>query len=287
MAECSLRKELHEANRLSWNEATRAHNSHKGDQIKFFKDGGSTLFAEETELLGTIADLSLVHLQCNAGQDTLSLARLGATVTGVDISDEAIAFAQQLSEQSGIPATFYRADLFDWFADSLQQGRQYDIAFSSYGAICWLSNLKLWAKGVASVLKPNGRLVMIDFHPAAMIFDEDWNHAFPYFADDQPMTWNDGVGDYVAESRSGLSPDYQAGIENFQNPHPSHEFQWSIGDILTALLEAGLTLKVFKEYPYSNGWKPFKHMQETPDRRMFPPPGRPSLPLMYGLVAQK
>ena len=86
-----MRKHIHETNRLAWNAATQAHNSHKGDQARYLREGGSTLFPEEVELLGGLAGKSLVHLQCNAGQDTLSLAKLGATVTGVDISDEAIA----------------------------------------------------------------------------------------------------------------------------------------------------------------------------------------------------
>ena len=81
-----LRTDLHEANRLSWNAATVAHNSHKGDQAAFFRGGGSTLFPEELELLGPLAGRTLVHLQCNAGQDTLSLARRGAEATGVDPS---------------------------------------------------------------------------------------------------------------------------------------------------------------------------------------------------------
>ena len=97
-------RNLHEANRLSWNEATKAHNSHKGDQAAFFRTGGSTLRPEEIALLGDIRGQVLVHLQCNAGQDTLSIAsKLRATVTGVDISDEAIDFARKLSVASGIP----------------------------------------------------------------------------------------------------------------------------------------------------------------------------------------
>ena len=87
-----MRKDLHEANRLSWNAATQAHNSHKIDQAGFLRRGGSTLFAEELALLGDVRGLRIAHLQCNAGQDSLSLAALGALVTGVDISDEAIAF---------------------------------------------------------------------------------------------------------------------------------------------------------------------------------------------------
>jgi 2-polyprenyl-3-methyl-5-hydroxy-6-metoxy-1,4-benzoquinol methylase len=96
-----LRKDLHNENRLAWNEATLAHNSHKNNQAAFFRQGGQTLFPEEQQLLGDVSGLSLVHLQCNAGQDTLSLAQLGAEVTGVDISDTAIAFARELSAASG------------------------------------------------------------------------------------------------------------------------------------------------------------------------------------------
>ena len=101
-------KEMHEVNRLSWNQATKAHNSHKYDQAGFFRRGGSTLFAEEIDLLGDISGQHVVHLQCNAGQDTLSLALRGAVVTGVDISDEAITFARQLSAESRVPAQFFR-----------------------------------------------------------------------------------------------------------------------------------------------------------------------------------
>src|SRR5689334_16683391 len=101
---------LREANRRSWNAATRAHNSHKGDQARYFREGGSTLRPEELGLLGEVAGLRVVHLLCNSGQDTLSIARLGADVTGVDISDEAITFATQLAVEAGIAATFARDD---------------------------------------------------------------------------------------------------------------------------------------------------------------------------------
>jgi SAM-dependent methyltransferase len=288
MANVHLPKELHEENRLSWNEATKAHNSHKGDQAKFFREGGSTLFPEEMELLGDITGNSLLHLQCNAGQDTLSLAKLGASVTGVDISDEAIAFAQRLSEQSGIPATFHRADVYDWLEEARQGNERFDIVFCSYGALCWLSNVKIWANGIASVLKSSGRFVMVEFHPITLIFDWDWTHKFPYFSEGKPLTWKDGIGDYVAESDEGLTPwGYEKGIENFRNPYRTHEFTWGIGEVVTALLEAGLILEVLKEYPYTNGCKIFERMHETPGRRMVPPEDVPNLPLMYAIAARK
>jgi 2-polyprenyl-3-methyl-5-hydroxy-6-metoxy-1,4-benzoquinol methylase len=118
-----LRKDIHQENRISWNEATKAHNSHKRDQAAFFREGGNTLYPEEIELLGDLEGASIVHLQCNSGQDTLSLARIGGKVIGVDISDTAISFARQLSADSGIPATFIRADVYDWLADAAEKKR--------------------------------------------------------------------------------------------------------------------------------------------------------------------
>ena len=103
-------KAHHEMNRLAWNAGTKAHNSHKGNQADFFRKGGNTLFSEEAGLLGDIKGQTLLHLQCNSGQDSLSIANhLGTRVTGVDISDEAISFARNLSRNSGIEAQFIRS----------------------------------------------------------------------------------------------------------------------------------------------------------------------------------
>jgi SAM-dependent methyltransferase len=279
-------QKLHEENRLSWNAATLAHNSHKKDQAAFLRGGGSTLFREEIELLGKIEDLRLVHLQCNSGQDTLSLAHLGAKVTGVDISDEAITIATRLSEDSGIPAKFERADVYDWLENA--PPASFDLVFCSYGAICWLSDLKRWAQGVAKVLVPGGRFVDIEFHPIAMIFDDDWSHRYNYFAEGNVLTWEEGIRDYVALSGEGLSlSGYEEGIKDFKNPHRCHEFQWATSEILTALIEAGLHIEIFKEYPYANGCKLYSDMQETEGRRMWPPANKPNLPLMYSIVARK
>lgn len=278
--------EEHEANRRSWNEATRAHNSHKGDQAAFFRKGGSTLFPEDLAMLGDIRGKTVIHLQCNAGQDTLSLAQMGATVTGVDISDEAIAFAQQLSAASGLPASFIRSDLYDYFeADP----PQFDVAYVSYGALNWLSDLHGWARGVAKVLKPGGYLALVEFHPVSGILDDDLTLT-PYPAlGGERIHFEDGVDDYVAYSGDQLIPDGQAapGVENFENPHGCYEYAWGIGDILGALLTAGLRLEHYQEYPYSNGFKPFPEMRELPGRRNAMPEGLPDLPLMFSLRAHK
>lgn len=287
-----MSNEIHEANRLSWNAATIAHNSHKPDQARFLREGGSTLFPEEIDLLGDIAGKSLVHLQCNAGQDTLSLARLGAKVTGVDISDEAISFAKQLSLDAKIPAEFVRADVYDWLDAARERGDRFDIVFCSYGAICWLSDLGRWAAGISEILLPGagvgGRFVVVDFHPASMMFNERYELAYPYFGESNPMKWEEGIGDYVGMAAGALSPmGHEEGVQGFENPHPVYEYQWPIAAILTSLLGAGLRIDRFEEYPFSNGAKLFDEMRELPGRRMVPPEGTPSIPLMYGLAAGK
>ena len=281
-------KVLREENRRAWNAATEAHNSHKADQATFFREGGSTLYPEERELLGDVAGRTLVHLQCNAGQDTLSLARLGAVVTGVDISDTAIDFARRLSAESGIPATFERTDLYDWFARARRAGRQFDLAFSSYGAIFWLSDLRAWAAGIAAVLRPGGRFALVEFHPFAMTFEEDWTHRYSYFRGGQAHSYESGIGDYVARSGPALAPSgWQEGVQDFRNPHPGHEWPWGLGEVVQALLDAGLLVTALREYPYANGCKQFRDMRELPGGRMVPPDSVPSLPLMYGLAARK
>src|ERR671917_2195263 len=136
------RRELREQNRLSWNGAVGAHASHRGDLAGFLRGGGSTLFPEELELLGDLEGKALAHLQCNSGGDSLSLASLGAAVTGVDISDEAVHYARRLSSETGIAAEFERADVYEWLEDAVRAGRRFDVVFSSYGVVCWLHDLE-------------------------------------------------------------------------------------------------------------------------------------------------
>lgn len=276
-------RQWHQQNRLSWNAATVAHNSHKGDQAAFFRSGGSTLFPEDIEGLGPVNGLDLLHLQCNSGQDSLSLAHLGARVTGVDISDEAIAFATSLSADSGIPATFVRADVLDYLHETESR---FDRAFSSYGTILWLSDLTAWAGGIARVLRPGGRFVLMEFHPTLMMFETDWSLAYDYQS--QGPVHQSGVDDYVAASDLTLAPaGYHTGVENFKNPHPCVEFSWGLGQTVTALLEAGLQLTGLTEYTYSNGWEGFEGMRHLGQNRLTTPEGKPNLPMMVRIQADK
>jgi hypothetical protein len=141
---------------------------------------------------------------------------------------------------------------------------------------------------VAGVLSPQGRLVLVDFHPYVLTFEYDWTPKYSYFSEGKPTTWESGIGDYVADSGGALAPmGYEEGVKEFRNPHATHEFTWTMGELVTALLDAGLTLAAFREYPYMNGARLFADMVEKDGRRMFPPERMPSLPLMYGLVAVK
>jgi len=277
----------HEQNRLSWNAVTDAHNSHKRDQAGFLRAGGSTLFPDEIALAGNVTGQRLLHLQCNCGQDTLSFAQRGAVVTGVDISDEAIAFARQLAADAGIPGEFVRSDIYDWLADAAARGDQFDIVFASYGVMIWLSDLTAWANGIASVLKPGGRFVLVEFHPMLTSLEADWTVAYPAIGG-QMSRFSEGIGDYVGFVDGLLSPSgHEEGVRDFENPHPTVEFAWSVGEIVTALLEAGLTLRQLREYPYSNGFAPFKGFQPLAGNRYTMPADRPAIPMMFGIVAGK
>jgi SAM-dependent methyltransferase len=282
------RRDLREQNRVSWNAVVGVHESHRGDLSRFFSEGGSTLFQEECDLLGKLEGKSLVHLQCNSGGDSISLTRLGATVTGVDVSDEAVSSARDLAEKTGIRATFERADVYDWLEEASREGRRFDVAFASYGVICWLPDLRIWAGGIAGILNPGGCFVLIDFHPAADIFDRAWNHVNDYPSGGEPLLLDRGVGDYVAASGGGLTPaGFVEGVRDFENPEGCYLFRWGLGEVVTALAEAGLRITALEEYPYANGERKFAGMRELPGKRMVPPEHIPTVPLMYGIRAER
>ncbi|MEO1289281.1 MAG: class I SAM-dependent methyltransferase [Chloroflexota bacterium] len=270
----------HEQNRKSWNEATKQHHSHKPDLIARYKNGWNNLYPEDMQLLGNVQDKSIVHLQCNDGQDTLSIAKhLGANVTGVDISDEAIAFAKTMSEKAEIPAEFVRADIFEWFDSN---ATEYDAVYTSYGALIWISDMSRWASGIAKTLKTGGKVVVIDFHQTGLMFDYDWHPI--YDAMGGKVSTSDGVGDYVADDYEGA----------FKNPHKAYEFAWSPSEVITALMDTGLHLTHFKEYPYMNGWQCYPDMREEVIEgehrsysRFYTPNDKPTIPMMYSIIATK
>ncbi len=283
----TLDRGAHEQNRKSWNAVTPAHNSHKGDQVAWFRAGNSTLYPEEIALAGDVAGKRLLHLQCNCGQDTLSFARLGAAVTGVDISDAAIDVARELAAGADIPATFHRADIYDWLESAAERQDKFDVVFASYGAICWLSDLSMWGRGIAGVLAPGGRFVLVEFHPSLQALEEDWTPHYGAIGG-KAEVWVDGIGDYVGFMRE---PDSTSASDDtttaFKNPEPVVEFGWAVSEVVMALVDAGLHLTVFREYPYSNGYTPFHGFKALPGNRYTTPDDRPNIPMMYGVVAEK
>lgn len=266
--------------RRSWNHATRNHNAHKGDQAQFLREGGDTLFSEELALLGDLAGKRVVHLQCNAGQDTLCLARRGAEITGVDLSDEAVRFAQQLSEGSGIAARFIEAEVVGWLTHTEER---FDVAFTSYGTTGWLQDLDAWARGVARVLKPGGVLVYVEFHPLRWSFDDALGLTKDDYFETRPFL--DPVGDYVLESGAALG--VVAPGETVPNETPATSWQHGLGQIVSAVCRAGLLLECLEEFPHSNGSRPFACAVLGEDRRYRFPEGKPRFPLMFGLRARK
>lgn len=258
-----------------------------GEQARFLREGGTTLFPEELELLGAVDGHRLLYLKCQQGHGALSLARLGATVTGIDADESVIASARQLSQDADISATFDVAKACDWLAES-SRSAQFDIVFCSYGVFWSLSELRSWARGVANVLAPGGRLVCVDFHPTALMFDEHWQPVYPYTTRGRPLKLERRVHEYVIPSGLAVALDeYREEMQALPNPTPVLEYFWGLGEILSALLEAGLQLDVFREYDYVNGSRLFVEMQAAEEHRWLPPDHVPNIPLMFGLVADK
>ncbi|PSR14969.1 MAG: SAM-dependent methyltransferase [Bacteroidetes bacterium] len=221
-------------NRDFWNHRAAQHFDSAFYDNPGFLAGRNPLNAIEMALLGN--DLSgqrALHLMCHFGQDTLALARLGAMVTGVDLSDVAIAQARSLQRQTGLAADFVNCNVLE--IDEHLAG-PFDLVFSSYGTIGWLPELTRWGQLIGQFLKPGGRFVFAEFHPVVWMLDDAFTYfQYPYF----------NAAAYVEESQGS----YAAPTDPLV--HASAYWNHSLADVLTALLQAGLTLTHFSEYDYS------------------------------------
>ena len=264
-----------ESNRALWDEWTGIHEKSAFYDLDGFKAGKLSLGALERAALGDVAGKSLLHLQCHFGMDTLSWARLGAQVTGVDFSEKAIALAQSLSAELNIPATFICANVYE--APAVLDG-QFDIVFTAGGVLYWLPDLRRWAQIAAHFLKPGGLFYVADAHPFACVFNNDGDTTelrvdYPYFHSPEPMVW-EVYGSY-ADPDAHVEHDVEYG------------WQHSMSDIVNALIDAGLRLVELNEYPLT-AWAMFPAMMTRGEDGYWRlVEGKDKIPLMFALKATK
>jgi SAM-dependent methyltransferase len=263
------------ANRANWDERVPLHVASDMYDLTGLKSGPPELDPIVTDLLGPVAGQRILHLQCHFGRDTLTLARMGASeAVGVDFSPAAIATAQSLAKSLNLPtARFIVSDVYEIPRDL----GLFDKILVSWGALCWLPDMKAWATIIASHLKPGGHLALADAHPTAYVFDslkadQDGRPGWywPYFAR-SPM-FEDRAQDYA---------DPSAILKNTR----TWEWLHPIADILGALLAAGLSIDRFEEYDRVL-WRMFDCLVKGEDR-FWRWPDQPWLPLAFGLRATR
>lgn len=287
--ETPSRNPYFEANRALWNEWTPIHARSEMYDVAGFKAGKSSLKSIEREELGDVRGKSLLHLQCHFGLDTLSWARLGAKVVGVDFSEVAITQAKELSTDLNIPAEFVCANLYELHPDrgdacnaSLQGKGKFDVVFTSYGVLCWLPDLRPWAEMIAQFLKPGGIFYIVELHPLLAIFDNSavettrligasLRVAASYFHSPEPTRW-EADGTYADPAA--------------RTTKPSYEWTHSMSDILNVLVAAGLRSEFLHEFPFCV-YRHFPFLEQGSDGWWRLPATIPPLPLMFSLKMTK
>ncbi len=258
-----------EVNRRVWDERTALHERSEFYGLEAFRAGGSTLRPVEVEELGDVAGRSLLHLQCHFGLDTLSWARRGARVTGVDFSERAVALARRVAEECGLEARFVCARVEELPAALCGT---FDVVFTSYGVLCWLADLRRWGEVAAHFLRPGGTFYMVELHPFAEVLDDGLRVAHPYFHSPQPTSWPTR-GPYADRSRELSEP-------------VSYQWAHGLGDVINALLGAGLRLDFMHELPFCP-YRKLAGMEQGADGWWrLPGPGG-SVPLLFSLKATK
>lgn len=279
-----MREEL-ELNRGHWDEATRLHTRGNVYGIDDFKAGLCRLHRVEVEEVGDVRGKRLLHLQCHFGLDTLSWARRGAHVTGLDFSPQAIAEARELAREVGLQhqSAFVCSDLYAAHG-VLDATATFDIVYTSYGVLNWLPELKPWAELIARHLAPGGFFYIVEAHPTARMFPIDgdmpkagsFRPLFSYFHDPAGIRW-------------APSPDYADA--SALHEVGTHEWQHSLGDIIGALIGAGLRIDWLHEFPYC-AWEVVAGCEmverfSSSHGYYALPPSQPQLPLMFSLRAER
>ncbi|HEX7321155.1 MAG TPA: class I SAM-dependent methyltransferase [bacterium] len=259
-----------ENNKRLWNELTDVHIRSYG--VSEFKKGESTLDAIQLKEMGDIKGKSLLHLQCHFGLDTLSWAREGVIVTGVDFSEKSIAYANQLREELNIEARFICCNVYDL---KKHLNEKFDIVYASQGVLCWLKDLGKWAKMIEHFLKTDGIFYIMEHHPLICIFSDlkrgDLEIIHPYFHGEKPAKWRDA------------SPDYSD--DTYIRKNPSYEWQWSLSDVVNSLVRAGLRIEFIHEFD-KIFYKALPDMKRDKSGWWYLPDYRNKIPLMFTLMAR-
>ena len=262
-----------EANRATWNLwVTRDTDSDHYKDVARYRATGSSLRPIELEELGVsaasnaLAGRSLLHLQCNLGSETLSWARLGARVTGVDIADAAISFAERLAAESGLSeqARFIRSDIYT-LPETLDE--TFDLVVATYGALCWAPSLTRWMQVATRYVAPGGALLLVDFHPVGMAVATD---------SDDPS------GRRLRVSR----PYFHTGapeVEEAADQQSVYAWNYGIGEVVTAAAK-GLRVESLREHPCSH-WRQFPQLVESGDGYWRWPDPDNQLPMLFSLRA--
>jgi SAM-dependent methyltransferase len=264
------------ANRRLWDARTPIHVASTFYDVDGFRAGRTSLHDLEMEEVGDVAGKRLVHLQCHFGLDTLSWARLGARVTGLDFSTVAVAEATRLAGELGLAdvARFVEADVYD-AVDALG-AETFDVVFTSYGALTWLPDIGRWAEVCASLVAPGGFLYVAELHPATQVLDdepgiEDLRVGYPYWTRSGPLRFEE----------PGTYADYDADIEL-----PEYVWQHGLGDIVTAIIDAGLRLDYLHEHE-ATVFQQLPFLEQGEDGWWRLPPELPSLPFLFSLRATR
>jgi SAM-dependent methyltransferase len=258
-----------ELNRANWDGRVPVHLASEFYDLDGFRAGADPLRPFEAAEAGDVSGKRLVHLQCHVGLDTLSWARNGALVTGLDFSGPAIEAARSLAADLAIDASFVMADVYD--AVTALGGRRFDVVYTGTGALVWLPDIPRWAGVVAALLEPGGFLYLVEGHPFAQILDdaEGTNIIRDYF-DDQP--W---VTDYPYTYTDGPALKHTRSVE----------FQHRLGQIVTALANAGLRIDFLNEHDFEV-FQRFESLEHHGGQYRFPA-GHPRVPMMFSLRATR
>jgi SAM-dependent methyltransferase len=266
--------EWRQLNRAMWDERTPLHLKSPIYDIDGFKAGRLSLRRHEIADLGDVDGKDLVHLQCHIGLDTLSWARLGARVTGLDFSPAAVQAATALAHEIGIAANFVCSDVYE--APAALSNNTYDIVYTGVGALCWLPDMDRWADIVRTLLRPRGRLYLYEFHPVEWIFEAgsrgELEMRCDYFTPKEGYREAGGVS-YA----DACTPTYANLTVQWNHP---------LGEVVTAVARAGLIVDSLQELD-REVLRRWELMEPAADGMFRMPPLTPSLPLMYVLQAHR